>query len=93
MDQQTSQELTQKIQSQWQQLSPQILQRFTTVSTADIDSAIDADDLVRRISDRSHYSERYVETQLRDLVGVGAGAASTSQQKQPFGRQSPGQQS
>lgn len=89
MDINQKQALEQNLRSQWGKVYPQILDRFTTVSRADLDSATSADDLVRRIADKSHYSERYVESRLGELVGVGAGSASGEQfggiREQSFG--------
>lgn len=81
MDQHVSQQIDQKLREQWDALYPQILDRFTTVSKADIESAHTADDLVRRISDRTQFSERYVETTLNELVSVGGGQSA---QQKPF---------
>lgn len=74
--------IEQELRAQWASIYPRILDRFTTVSRADLDSATSAEDLVRRIADKSHYSERYVEGRLDELVGAGVGAG---QQGQPFG--------
>lgn len=91
MDQQVSQQMEQNLRQQWDQLYPQILDRFTTVSKADIESARSSDDLVRRIADKSGFSERQVENTLHELVTVGAGQARSSQQR-PFSthQQTPG---
>lgn len=80
MEQQISQQIEQQLRGNWQQVSQQILTAFTQVSRADVDSATTADDLVKRISDKTHYTERYVETRLTELVGAGGGGQSFSQQ-------------
>lgn len=79
MDPQVSQQIEQTLRQQWQGVSQQILERFSTVSRSDIDSARSADDLVRRISDKTHYSERFVETQLTELALSGVGVSGTQQ--------------
>lgn len=76
MDQQYSQQLEQRLQSNWTELLPKILNEFTTISTADIQAARGVDDLVSRIADKSHYSERFVTTKVAELVGVGAPTGS-----------------
>lgn len=73
MDQQVQQQIEQTLRNQWTQICPQILERFTTVSKADLDAARDVNDLVRRVADRTHYSERYVENQVTELVLSGGG--------------------
>lgn len=78
MDQQTSQQVEQQLRTQWASLCPRILDRFTTVTKADLDAARSADDLVRRISDRTHYSERYVETEIFELAGIASGGGSSN---------------
>lgn len=88
MDIQTQQQIEQQLRSRWQQVYPLLLDRFTTVSRADLDSATSADDLVRRIADKSHYSERYVEERIGELVGAGVGVSSRSS----FGSTSSGSQ-
>lgn len=93
MDPQVSQQVEQKLREQWQQVSYEILQRFPTVSLSDIDSARSVDDLCRRIADKAHYSDRFVETQIHELALVGGGGQpsqfgqQSSQQPQQFGRQ------
>lgn len=83
MEPQIAQQFDQTLRQNWQSLSEQLLQTFTQVSRSDVDSATSADDLVRRISDKTHYTERFVETKIGELVGVGAGAtAQTSQSPQ-----------
>ncbi|WP_131787455.1 hypothetical protein [Protofrankia symbiont of Coriaria ruscifolia] len=75
MEQQQAQELEQRLRENWGQIRHQILDRFVQVSTADLEAASNVNDLVRRIADRSHHTEPYVETRLRELVGVTAGGA------------------
>lgn len=75
------------LRENWEQLWPRLLERFTTISKADLDSAVGVQDLVRRISDKTHYSDRYVETEVQDLVlaGVGSGTGLiTPQEGRPF---------
>jgi len=81
MDQQVSQQIEQQLRQQWDQIYPQLLERFTTVSKTDLESARTVDDLVRRISDKSRYSERLVETEIHELVTAGGGASA---QSRPF---------
>ncbi len=97
MEQQQAQQVEQQLRQDWQQLRYRILDQFAQVSTSDLDSARNVSDLVQRIADRSHHSERYVETRLLELVGTGTGQAGQSgspgrpfgspqgQQGQPFG--------
>ncbi len=82
MEQQQAQELEQRLRENWGQIRHQILDRFVQVSTADLDAASNINDLVRRIADRSHHTEPYVETRLRELAGVTAGAAQATQPAQ-----------
>ncbi|CAO5157396.1 PE-PGRS family protein [Frankia sp. AiPs1] len=99
MAQQQEQQIEQHLRQNWQQLRYRILDQFGQVSASDVDNATSVNDLVARIADRTHHSERYVENRLRELVGVGAdqgagqgerfGASqgSQSQRNQPFGSQ------
>ena len=82
MDQQVQQELESKLRDQWSQVYPAILEQFTTVSKADLDSASTVPDIVSRIADRTRYSERFIESRLHELVSSGGG---TTSQQQPFG--------
>lgn len=79
MDQQTSQQVESQLKARWSQIYPQILDRFTTVSRADLDAAISAEDLVRRISDKTHYTPQLVESHLFELVGVGSTQGGSTQ--------------
>lgn len=89
VEQQQAQQVEQQLRENWRQLRYRILDQFTQVSTSDLDSSINVNDLVQRIADRTHHTERYVETRLQELVGVAAGQAghgSAGQQAgQPFG--------
>jgi hypothetical protein len=96
MEQQQAQQVEQMLRPNWRQIRYRILDQFAQVSTSDLDAAVNVNDLVQRIADRTHHSERYVETRLQELVGVAAGQ-QTGQQAglqagQPFGQQQPGQQ-
>lgn len=71
MEQQVQQEIQSKLEQQWDRLFPAILQQFTTVSQADLESASSVGDIVTRIADRTRYSERYVENRLHELVSSG----------------------
>jgi len=73
MEQQQAQQIEQQLRQNWRQIRYQILDQFGQVSTSELDSAVNVNDLVQRIADLTHHSERYVETRLQDLVGVGAG--------------------
>jgi hypothetical protein len=85
MDQQQAQQIEQQLRQNWRQIRYQILDQFGQVSTSDLDTAVNVNDLVQRIADLTHHSERYVETRLQELVGVGAGqGASPQQTAQPF---------
>ena len=77
MDQQIQYQVEQKLAKSWKQLYPRILDRFTTVSRADVDSALDTADLVSVIADKTHLSERLVENRLVELVGVGGPTGSS----------------
>jgi hypothetical protein len=91
MEQQQAQQVEQMLRPNWRQIRYRILDQFAQVSTADLDSAVNVNDLVQRIADITHHSERYVETRLQELVGVAAGQQGGQQPGQPFGQQS-GQQ-
>jgi hypothetical protein len=97
MEQQQQQQVDQQLRQNWQQIRYQILDHFAQLSTADLDSARDVNDLVQRIADISHHSDRYVENRLLELVGATAQGAGQSaqfgqQQGQQSGQQQPGQQ-
>jgi hypothetical protein len=85
MEQQQAQQVEQQLRQNWQQIRYRILDQFAEVSSSDLDFARNVNDLVERIADKSHHSERYVETRLMELIGVGG--ASMGQQGQPFGGQ------
>jgi hypothetical protein len=95
MEQQQAQQVEQQLRQNWRQIRYRILDQFAQVSTSDLDASVNVTDLVQRIADRSHHSERYVETRLQELVGAAAGQTgqgSTGQQAgQSFGT-SQGQQ-
>jgi hypothetical protein len=88
MEQQQAQQVEQQLRQNWRQIRYRILDQFAQVSPADLDSAVNVNDLVQRIADTTHHSERYVETRLAELVGAGAGQGGqsfTGSQGQPFG--------
>lgn len=70
LDQYDQYQLESALRTQWDHLAPRILGEFITLSTADITAARSVDDLVSRIADKSHYSERFVELRLVQLAGV-----------------------
>ncbi|WP_250291561.1 hypothetical protein, partial [Frankia sp. CiP1_Cm_nod1] len=82
MEQQQAQELEQRLRGDWEQIRHQILDQFVQVSIADLEAATSVNDLVRRIADRSHHTEPYVETRLRELVGVTVPGAQAGQAAQ-----------
>lgn len=84
MEQQQAQQIEQQLRQNWQQIRYRILDQFAEVSSSDLDFARNVTDLVERIADKSHHSERYVETRLMEMVGVGG---AQGQQGQPFGSQ------
>ncbi|WP_018637957.1 hypothetical protein [Parafrankia elaeagni] len=97
---QQRQQVEQQLRQNWRQLRYRLLDQFGQVSTADLDAATGINDLVARIADKTHHSERYVENRLRELVGVGGAQGGLSgerfgggeqgqqnQQNQPFGNQ------
>jgi hypothetical protein len=86
VEQQQAQQLEQQLRQNWQQIRYRILDQFAEVSSADLDFARNVNDLVERIADKSRHSERYVETRLMELVGVG-GMQAGQQQGTPFGSQ------
>lgn len=90
MDQQQSQQVEQQLRQNWRQIRYRILDQFGQVSTSDLDSAVSVTDLVQRISDKSDYSERYVETRIQELVGAGAttGGGSGGHMGTPFSQSS-----
>lgn len=91
MEQQQAQQIEQQLRRNWEQIRHRILDQFTQVSRSDLDAATNVNDLVQRIADKTHHSERYVETRLQELVGVGQGQGSMGQgpmggqASQPFG--------
>lgn len=92
MEQQIQQQIEQQLsQQKWSDIRPQLLETFAQVSRADVDSARTAEDLVKRISDKTHYTERYVENRLQELATVGSSSQSFS--SQPFSERQGGQQS
>ncbi len=86
MEQQQAQQLEQQLRQNWQQIRYRILDQFGEVSSTDVDFARNVNDLIERIADKSHHSERYVETRLLELAGAGAGGMAVGQQGQPFGQ-------
>lgn len=88
MDQQQEQHLDQELRSNWNQVRTQILNQFAQVSTADLDAANNATDLIQRIAAKSHYPEHFVETRLTELVSTG----SRGGQQQRFGSSQGSQQ-
>jgi hypothetical protein len=90
MEQQQAQQVEQQMRQNWRQIRYRILDQFAQVSPADLDSAVNVNDLVQRIADKTHHSERYIETRLTELVGARAGQAPQAvpmgqQAGQPFG--------
>jgi len=86
VEQQQAQQIEQQLRQNWQQIRYRILDMFAEVSPADLDFARNVNDLVERIADKSRHSERYVETRLMELVGVG-GMPQGQSQGIPFGAQ------
>lgn len=82
VDQQLSQQVESRLREQWSTICPQILNRFTTVSKADLDAANNVDDLIRSVADLTRHSERYVETEITGLVLSGGGSGMRDE---PFG--------
>ncbi|HEV7933263.1 MAG TPA: hypothetical protein VGP70_13275 [Actinomadura sp.] len=74
MEHQQAQQLEQQLRQNWQQIRYRILDQFGEVSPSDLEFARNVNDLIERIADKSHHSERYVETRLRELAGVGGPA-------------------
>jgi hypothetical protein len=95
MEQQQAQQIEQQLRQNWRQIRYRILDQFAQVSPADLDSAINVNDLVQRIADKTHHSERYVETKMLELAGVAAGQGGQGmsmgmpmgQQGMPMGQQ------
>lgn len=96
MDQQFREQLEQKLTKNWSQVSAQIIETFPQVPLATVDAARTPEDLVSRISDLTHHSERYVESRIGELVGAttggGTGSYQTAQSQPRFSQRS-GQQS
>ncbi|CUU55331.1 hypothetical protein Ga0074812_104412 [Parafrankia irregularis] len=86
--QEQRQQIEQQLRRNWRQLRYRLLDQFGQVSTSDLDAATGINDLVARIADRTHHSERYVENRLRELVGIGAGQGIQSSER--FGSESAG---
>jgi hypothetical protein len=99
MEQQQAQQVEQQLRQNWEQIRHRILDQFTQTSRADLDAATTVNDLVQRIADRTHHSERYVETRLQELVGAAPGQRPMGGQagqplgggqvSQPFGASGP----
>jgi hypothetical protein len=89
MEHQQAQQLEQQLRQHWQQIRYRILDQFGEVSPSDLEFARNVNDLIERIADKCHHSERYVETRLRELVGAGGPAFGYQQQA---GGQALGQQ-
>jgi hypothetical protein len=92
MEQQQQQQVDQQLRQNWQQIRYQILDAFAQVSAADLDSARDFNDLVQRIADITHDSDRFVENRLVELAGTptqGADQIGQTEQRHraPFGHQ------
>jgi hypothetical protein len=91
MEQQQAQQIEQQLRQNWRQIRYRILDQFAQVSPVDLDSAINVNDLVQRIADKTHHSERYVETKMLELAGVAAGQGGQGmpmgQQGMPMGQQ------
>ena len=88
MEHQQAQQMEQQLRKNWEQIRHRILDQFMEASRADLDAAIDVQDLVQRTADRTRHSERYVETRLHEMVGAAPGAAgmgSGEAGRQPFG--------
>ncbi|KJE25354.1 hypothetical protein FF36_00487 [Frankia torreyi] len=83
--QQQRQQVEQQLRQNWRQIRYRILDQFGQVSTADLDAATDIEDLVARIADKTHHSERYVENRLRELAGVGGGQGGLGGSGERFG--------
>ncbi|WP_018640313.1 hypothetical protein [Parafrankia elaeagni] len=71
--QRREQQIERQLRQNWRQIRYSILDQFGQVSTADLDAATNVNDLVARIADKTHHSERYVQNRLQELAGVGAG--------------------
>ncbi|WP_131764716.1 hypothetical protein [Candidatus Protofrankia californiensis] len=93
MAQQQQEQIEQQLRQNWQQIRYRLLDEFGQVGTADLDAARDVNDLVQRIADKTHHSERYVETRLQELVGAGASLGQRGGQGfgQQIGQQQQGQ--
>lgn len=91
MDHHQQQQLDTQLRQNWSQLRHQILDQFAQVSTSDLDTAVNVTDLIQRIADKTDYSERFVETRITELVGVGQGTSSSLGGQQPYASQASGQ--
>lgn len=83
MNPQIDQQLTQALDQRWDAIQFRILERFEQVCLADLKGATSADDLIHRVSSKSGFTPDYVETQVQELVGVGASQQSSQQQYMP----------
>lgn len=82
MNPQLDQQVQKAVRQDWDALCHDILDRFTTTTKADLDAAINADDLVHRITASSNFTPDYVESQVAQLVGAGAPIQQFQQQPQ-----------
>lgn len=70
MDQQQERQVEQQLRQNWQETRRRIFDQFVQVRASDLDPATSVRDLIERIADRSHHSERYVENRLQELAGA-----------------------
>jgi hypothetical protein len=78
MDQQVANSVEQTLRQNWKDLRRNIQDRFPTCSQVDLDSAYSVNDLISRIADKSGYTERFVDSQIVNLVLRGNGDSLTS---------------
>lgn len=92
MEPQQLQDTERQLREHWTIVRHQILDIFPQVSKADLDAAESVTDLTQRIADKTGYSDRYVETKIRDLVGVTSQSTPNQQGQQSFGQVAQNQQ-
>lgn len=71
MDKNDNQQVTNELRQHWAQIEPQIIARYSGVTTDDLKDFSDATDLVQRISQKSGQPVSEVETQLREFATSG----------------------
>lgn len=87
METQQQNQIEQEIRQNWPNVRTVLQDLFPQVSQSNLDSARSVQDLVERISDLTHYSDRLVETRLISVVQATQGGYANKNQNQIQGQQ------